>query len=326
MAESLIVVDTNGAIRMVNQVTVDLLGCDEKKLLGKRATVICGVATPGGGMQETVMDVYRDYEGREIPVLFSRAPLRGMNGAISGEVWMAQDMTERQRAQEELVVAKDAAENANRAKSLFLTTMSHELRTPLNAILGFAQLLRIEMEDAGMERWDGDLDKIERAGHMELMIESADVAGLVRSAATTAEPLAAKNRNRISVSVMPATMMVDPLRVQQCLLNLIGNACKFTQEGEIAVEGVAQSGCYRVIVRDSGIGIERQDIARLFGDFAQVDASTTRKYGGAGLGLAISRRFARLMGGDITVESVPGHWFHLYPASARRAGADGGIE
>jgi signal transduction histidine kinase len=217
-----------------------------------------------------------------------------MNGAISGEVWMAQDITDRQRAQEELVVAKDAAENANRAKSLFLTTMSHELRTPLNTILGFAQLLRLEMEDDGMDRWDSDLDKIERAGqhllglinnildlskidagHMELMIESADVAELVRPRGHDSRTSGGENRNRISVSAMPATLMVDPLRVQQCLLNLIGNACKFTHEGEIAVEGVAESGWYRVRVRDSGIGIERQDIARLFG--------------------------------DITVESMPGH-------------------
>ena len=154
-----------------------------------------------------------------------------------------------------------------------------------------------------------DLSKIE-AGKIELQPESFDIAALVREVAASVEPLAAKNRVEVTVVCEPAILYGDRLRVGQCLVNLVGNACKFTHDGRVLVEASSESGSngawYAVRVVDTGIGIPREDLDRLFSYFTQLDASSARKYGGSGLGLAISRKLSRLMGGDITVESTPG--------------------
>jgi signal transduction histidine kinase len=238
-------------------------------------------------------------------------------------------MTEKKRAQEELIVAKEAAEQASRSKSAFLATMSHELRTPLNAVLGFSQLIREELADRQISDWDGDLEKIQRAGkhlltlingildlskidagRMDLQLEDFDPAAVVEEVAGTVRPLAAKNGNTLHLEVRRAIARGDRMRFQQCLLNLVGNACKFTHQGDIRIEARPETAnatnWYSVRIVDTGIGIRPEEMTKLFADFSQVDASTTRKYGGTGLGLAISRRLSRLMGGEITVESEPG--------------------
>jgi signal transduction histidine kinase len=233
----------------------------------------------------------------------------------------------------ELVSARDAAVKASRAKSEFIANMSHELRTPLNAILGFGQLLHLEMADRGIPYWDGEVGKIERAatrllllindildlskieaGKMELYRETFDIAAVVSDVVSEIEPMAAKNRNELRAVVEPAVLYTDRARVQQCLLNLVGNASKFTHGGRVVVEGCLarhlttdSNGAWYVLrVTDNGIGIPADEIGRLFADFSQLDATATRKYGGTGLGLSISRNLCRLMGGDITVESISG--------------------
>jgi signal transduction histidine kinase/CheY-like chemotaxis protein len=224
------------------------------------------------------------------------------------------------------------AEAANIAKSQFLANMSHELRTPLNAIIGISEML---LEDAReqhnretgepMERVVRagrhlltlindilDLSKIE-AGRMEVAAAPFDVAMLVRDMAATVRPLAEANGNLLEVD-LPAYLpraMGDATRAGQCLLNLLSNACKFTHDGRVMLK-VRESrhdnrDMLTVEVSDTGIGMNAEQMRKLFRDFSQVDASDTRKYGGTGLGLAISRRFARMMGGDITVESRPGY-------------------
>ena len=221
-------------------------------------------------------------------------------------------------------------EAASQHKSQFLANMSHELRTPLNAIIGVTEML---LDDARALRPEDvepldrilragkhllalindilDLSKIE-AGKIELHIESFAITPLIEDVATTVGGLASRNGNRIVVDVAAdiGRMSADALRVRQALLNLASNASKFTENGLVTIAGERRHEAGRewvtFAVTDTGIGMTPAETARLFEDFTQADSSTTRKYGGTGLGLAISRRFCRMMGGDITVESTLG--------------------
>ena len=274
----------------------------------------------------------RTPDGIEKWVRTRALPVRDQAGEVVRLVGVAEEITEQKRYQAELIRAREGAEAASQAKSIFLATMSHELRTPLNAILGFAELLEVEMSDRGIHDWDTDIQKIRRAGshlldlisavmdlskieagRMELQPVSFDVAEVVQDVAASVEALAAKNRVEVRVVCEPAMVHADKMRLRQCLFNLVGNACKFTQDAEVRIEARTEvntddpdKGWYAIRVSDAGIGIRAEDQERIFGDFAQADASTTRKYGGTGLGLAISRKLSRMMGGDITVESTPG--------------------
>jgi PAS domain S-box-containing protein len=252
-------------------------------------------------------------------------PIRDKSSTIVRVAGIAEDITERKRYEAELIHAREQAEAATRAKSIFVATMSHELRTPLNAVLGFAELMEVDMDDRGVHDWDDDLHKIRGAGNhllalindvldfskveagkIELEPESVAINTLVEDVTASTGHLASKNRIEVLVQCEPATLFIDRLRLRQCLFNLVGNACKFTHDDRVLVEGRSENGWYAVRVVDAGIGIRPEDLHRLFSDFTQLDGSWTRKYGGSGLGLATSRRVARLMGGDITVESEAG--------------------
>jgi PAS domain S-box-containing protein len=247
-------------------------------------------------------------------------------------ILVLRDITERKRM-EQMTKARDQALEANRAKSAFLANMSHELRTPLNAIIGYSEILMDEIQDeansspkadqylADLKKILGagmhllglindvlDLSKIE-SGKMEIFLETCDVESVLKEVVSIVRPLVDKNGNVLHLKVQGAigSIVVDVTKLRQILFNLLSNACKFTNKGTIILDvarEVQLSGDWmRFHVRDSGIGISKEQMSRLFQDFAQADSSTTRKYGGTGLGLAISRRFCRMMGGDISIES-----------------------
>jgi len=229
----------------------------------------------------------------------------------------------------ELQEKTEALEVASRHKSEFLANMSHELRTPLNAIIGYAELLQEECEDLGQNDLLPDLGKIHtagshlltlisgildlskvEAGRMTLYLEDFDVATLVRDAESIVRPLVEKNRNAFVIDC-PAdigVMHADLVKVRQVLFNLLSNAAKFTEEGHISltVRRHDDTAHYTLAIRDTGIGITDEQRSRLFEAFAQAEAHTSRKYGGTGLGLALSREFCRMMGGEIAVDSVAG--------------------
>jgi len=209
--------------------------------------------------------------------------------------------------------------------------MSHELRTPLNAIIGYSEMLQEDAADLGAEQFTDDLKRINaagkhllelinavldlskiEAGKMELYLETFDVAALVRDIAAVIQPLAAKNANRLEVRCPDEVgpMRADLTKVRQALFNLLSNACKFTDRGTISLvvgrEATEGQDWMVFSVSDTGIGMTPEQLARLFEAFSQADAATTRKYGGTGLGLALSRRLCRMMGGDVTVESEAG--------------------
>jgi GAF domain-containing protein/CheY-like chemotaxis protein len=222
-------------------------------------------------------------------------------------------------------------EVASQHKSQFLANMSHELRTPLNAIIGVTEMLLEDARDFKREDEIEPLDRVLRAarhllalindildlskieaGRMELHLESFPLAPLIDDVIKTIEPLASKNRNRIAIDCAPEIGKVhaDQIRFRQALLNLASNANKFTEDGTVTIAARQQRTdeheWITVAVNDTGIGMNAEQMGRLFQEFSQADSSTTRKYGGTGLGLAISRHFCRMMGGDITVESEPG--------------------
>ncbi|PCC69836.1 Signal transduction histidine kinase [Nannocystis exedens] len=231
----------------------------------------------------------------------------------------------------ELSAASDLAQAASRAKSTFLAHMSHELRTPLSAIIGYGEMLHEQAREHGHDGYARDADNIVQAaqhlltiinelldlskieaGKMDMVLEEFDAAKLAREVVDTVRPLVAANRNKLALQIDqdPAPMYSDRHKLRQVLLNLLGNAAKFTEDGEIVLSLGQRSAeniiCLVFTVRDTGRGIAESALATLFEPFTQVVDPSARRTTGTGLGLAITRRFCRLMGGEVEVTSTPG--------------------
>jgi two-component system sensor histidine kinase/response regulator len=287
-------------------------------------------------------------EGALIWLRTSKVPLRNRNGEIIGVLGIYDDITARKHLElqlqerrdnleaevsertRELAIAKEAAEAANQAKSMFLANMSHELRTPMNGIMGMTamalrraedprlrdQLIKVEHASRhllGVINDILDLSKIE-AGRMVLEQTGFQLANVMEDLTNLLAPRARDKNLRFMID-LPAPLASfplygDPLRLGQILLNLAGNALKFTPQGSVSVrvhllEDRISEIVLRFEIADTGIGISAEEQSRLFASFAQADNSMTRKYGGSGLGLTISKRLVLLMGGEIGIESIP---------------------
>lgn len=335
MKDTLIVIDRNEKIRTVNRALLRLLGYTEAELVDQPFSIISGGvpddALKSKSAQATFETTYRAKDGREIPMSFSTGILKNAEGQASGMIAVAQDITARKRQEKELKEAKVAAEAANATKSQFLATMSHELRTPLNAIIGYTEMMQEEAEDNGHDEYVPDLKKVHssakhllalindvldlskiEAGKMDLYLETVEVKPLIDDVVAVVAPLVDKKANRLSVNLGPnlGVIHADITKVRQSLFNLLSNASKFTERGTITLDVYRnwQDGAeiFHFIVSDTGIGMNKEQLGRMFQAFTQADASTTRKFGGTGLGLVISRNFCQMMGGDITVESEEG--------------------
>ena len=334
-------IDLEGRVSSWNSGAERLFGYAESEILGREADLLftpedrqLGVARheldharATGRADDERWHLRRD--GSKFFASGMVTAVRDEGGTLLGYTKVARDITESKRAEAELLAAKEAAEVANRAKSSFLTNMSHELRTPLNAIIGYSEMLEEEARDRGISGFVPDLGRIHsagkhllglindlldlskiEAGRMELYLETFDLPELVRSVVATVEPMAGRRGNALRLASLDhlGSMHADQTKVRQALLNLLSNAVKFTEGGTITLGGRREfdpDGRDWVVleVADDGIGMTADQVSRLFRPFVQADASTTRKYGGTGLGLTISRRFCEMMGGQISVES-----------------------
>jgi PAS domain S-box-containing protein len=276
-------------------------------------------------------------DGRLVHFDATVSPVFDAERRCTHHVAVKRDITERlaaeaqlRSANHELEQARDAALEANRVKSQFLANMSHELRTPLNAIIGYSEMMIEEARDIEEPDLEEDAKKIQvagrhllglindildlskvEAGRVELFLEDVELRGLLEEVVDTVRPLAVERGNTISLAFhLPVEVVTaDVTRLKQVLFNLVSNANKFTENGSVVIEArphPTDEGFYRVAVRDTGIGMTSEQLQRLFRPFVQADPSTTRRYGGTGLGLTISQHFCEMMGGAITVDTKVG--------------------
>ncbi|MBW2481160.1 MAG: response regulator [Deltaproteobacteria bacterium] len=339
---SVVITDRNGRIEYVNATFSDVTGYSAEEAIGQNPRILKGGKLPASYYQQlwdTILGdqiwegdlINRKKSGEEYWESASISPIKNDDGDITHFVAVKQDITERKQMEEELIEAKHAADDANKAKGDFLANMSHEIRTPMNAIIGMAHLaLKTELTPKQCDYLNKiqssanallgiindilDFSKIE-AGKLDM--ESVDFF-LDDVLDDLANLITVKAREKEDLEVLfapsndvPRFLVGDPLRLGQVLINLANNAVKFTDSGEIVVtiDKVGQTDdqvTLQFSVSDTGIGMTEEQMDRLFQSFSQADTSTTRKYGGTGLGLAISKKLVSMMDGEIWVESAKG--------------------
>jgi len=344
---SVVITDVNGTIEYVNRKFSQVTGYTREEAIGNNPRILKGGYLTESyyiNMWNTILDG-REWQGefqnrKKSGELYSEAasisPVMDENGKIAYFVAVKEDITERKIIMEELKTAREKAESATQAKSDFLATMSHEIRTPMNAIMGMCHLaIDTELTDTQYGYLTNiqsaadsllsiindilDLSKVE-AGKMEFESVEFEWNKIIEKVFNVLKFTANEKKLELIYSFgrnIPKFMVGDPTRLSQVIMNLVGNAIKYTPSGEVTVhtelvnnEDQKRDGQetirVRVTIRDTGIGISQSKIASLFTPFTQVDSSITRRYGGTGLGLVIARRIVNKMGGDIEVASLPG--------------------
>ncbi len=342
IVEAVITIDEHGTILELNVAAEQTFGYTQVEIIGRN--VSCLMPEPEQSRHDGYLKHYRDTgekkiigrgrrvtglrkDGSSFPMFLAVSEFTVDNRRLFTGV--VSDISEFVKAENTLREAKGIAERANQAKSDFLANMSHELRTPLNGILGFSEILLEEAREQGLESFADDLKKIHfsgthllglindtldlskiEAGRMDLFLESFSVDDLIENVAATTEPLVKKNNNEMEVFCPEGLgeIHADSTRMRQILLNLIGNAAKFTEDGRICLSVRREKGAggeeFIFDVRDTGIGMNEDQVSQIFQSFTQADSSTTRKYGGTGLGLSISQSFARMMGGKSPLKAL----------------------
>ena len=352
-ADGLFGFDAEGRISFINRSACQMLGYDQAELLGKDAHAMIHHSHPDGSpfpidacpmhlsltMATTVRvdtEVLWRADRTPLPVSYACTPIQEHGGVI-GVVVGFSDISNRlkteaarQRYENEILRARDAAESANRAKSAFMANMSHEIRTPMNAIVGITHLLTKQTEDVGQQRL---LSKITNAAHQllsivndvldfskiegeKLVLDEMDFAvdGLLRKVVTSIAGPAAEKQLAVTCQIdprLPRVVRGDPTRLGQVMLNFANNAVKFTERGSVSLQAELLASRddavqIRLLVSDTGIGISKAQLDHLFQPFEQADSSLSRRFGGTGLGLAISKHLIEMMGGRVGVESTPG--------------------
>lgn len=341
--DALVMVDTEGTILFVSSQTKALFGYEKGELQGKKIEILLPeryrqrhvgqraqyfqslrMRPMGAGLE--LFGLHRS--GKEIPIEISLSPLKTERGSLVTAA--IRDISDRKKAQEELRKAREIAEAASQSKSEFLANMSHEIRTPLAGILGYAEMIAFYCNSS--EERKSYMDKIRRcadtltelindildlskveAGALRIELMSFSPVAEVENVASLFQASAADKKISFEFHYerpLPPQIVTDPTRLRQILSNLIGNAIKFTDTGSVSLRVALDKNDKNQMtfaVADTGCGLTSEQQARLFQAFVQADNSTTRKYGGTGLGLALSRRLAEAMGGELTLlESTPG--------------------
>jgi len=346
---AVVMTDAEGRVEWVNDSFTQITGYSLQEMLGKKPGAVLQGEKSDPKVVEYIREQIRKGEsfgadlinysksGREYWIQFEVQPIRDENNTITNWMSIERDITEQKNSELAMLEATRAAEAANRAKSAFLAVMSHEIRTPMNAVLGTLSLLLDSRLDEEQGLWAKtahhaahsllaiiedilDFSKIE-AGKLTLQNENFELSSLIEDVTQLFRMRAEAKGLALSSTIhaaIPNTLRGDPFRLRQILVNLVGNAVKFTERGGVSVgvscpERSDAKITLRFHVADSGIGIADDAQASLFNQFVQVDNGTSRRYGGTGLGLAISKRLAALMGGEVGVDSRPGEgsdfWF-----------------
>lgn len=341
IAEALIVIDKSGHIVLANAAFAELNGKSAEKLVGLQASSLgwqedqerikfpWEETLQSGEVSRNVMIAYKDADGDRRKFLVNCSPVSGSEGKIGGVLISMDDVTLLEEKEKLLRQSMEAAEEANQAKSAFLSNMSHEIRTPMTAILGFTEVLKRGLSLSSEER-QRHLGTISRSGEhlLELINDVLDLSK-VESGAMEVESIPTKaaeiandvikvlrvkaDEKQIELKLdilsdLPESIVSDPSRLRQVLTNLVGNAIKFTENGGVALSLScdAEKEEMTLVVSDSGIGMTAEQQATIFDAFTQADSSITRRFGGTGLGLSISRKLAEALGGIIEVHSQPG--------------------